>query len=120
MSSWGHDFRPDYLRLGGVAEQLGHPTVVALTATASPPVRDEIVASLRLPDEATGKRPQRHLGASGVRKPAAGVSSLDRARAAGHGTSVNRLVWPGAANRLVSCSDDRSLGVWQLTMSDEQ
>ena len=50
VSSWGHDFRPDYLRLGGVVEQLGHPTVVALTATASPPVRDEIVASLRLRD----------------------------------------------------------------------
>jgi ATP-dependent DNA helicase RecQ len=50
VSSWGHDFRPDYLRLGGVVEQVGHPTVVALTATASPPVRDEIVASLRLRD----------------------------------------------------------------------
>lgn len=40
---------------------------------------------------------------------------LDRARAAGHGTSVNRLVWPGRENRLVSCSDDRSLAVWQLS-----
>ncbi len=50
VSSWGHDFRPDYLRLGGVIEALGHPTVVALTATASPPVRDEIGASLGLRD----------------------------------------------------------------------
>jgi ATP-dependent DNA helicase RecQ len=48
VSSWGHDFRPDYLRLGAVIEELGHPTVVALTATASPPVRDEIVSSLGL------------------------------------------------------------------------
>ena len=39
---------------------------------------------------------------------------LDRARAAGHGTSVNRVVWPGSQNRLVSCSDDRSLAVWAL------
>ncbi|MBF9219946.1 WD40 repeat domain-containing protein [Hymenobacter ruricola] len=39
---------------------------------------------------------------------------LDRARSAGHGTSVNRLVWPGTENRLVSCSDDRSLAVWAL------
>ena len=39
---------------------------------------------------------------------------LDRIRAAGHGTSVNRLVWPGTENRLVSCSDDRSLAVWAL------
>jgi WD repeat-containing protein 61 len=39
---------------------------------------------------------------------------LDRARAAGHGTSVNKLVWPGSQQRLVSCSDDRSLAVWQV------
>ena len=50
VSSWGHDFRPDYLRLGQVVEQLGHPTVLALTATASPPVRAEIVEKLHLRD----------------------------------------------------------------------
>jgi ATP-dependent DNA helicase RecQ len=48
VSSWGHDFRPDYLRLGDVIERLGHPTVVALTATGSPPVREEIVERLGL------------------------------------------------------------------------
>lgn len=40
---------------------------------------------------------------------------VDRARHAGHGTSVNKLFWLGKQNRLVSCSDDRSLAVWQLT-----
>ncbi|MDP9497123.1 MAG: RecQ family ATP-dependent DNA helicase [Actinomycetota bacterium] len=50
ISSWGHDFRPDYLRLGQVVEQLGHPTVLALTATAAPPVRDEIVERLGMRD----------------------------------------------------------------------
>ncbi|MCU1409223.1 MAG: ATP-dependent helicase, RecQ family [Microbacteriaceae bacterium] len=48
VSSWGHDFRPDYLRLGDVIARLGHPTTVALTATGSPPVRDEIVERLGL------------------------------------------------------------------------
>ncbi len=50
LSSWGHDFRPDYLRLHHAIERLGRPTVLALTATASPPVREEIVSRLRLQD----------------------------------------------------------------------
>ncbi len=60
VSSWGHDFRPDYLRLGSVIEQLDHPPVLALTATAAPPVRDEIVARL------------------GMREPALVVTGFDR------------------------------------------
>ncbi|MGN7251871.1 RecQ family ATP-dependent DNA helicase [Arthrobacter sp. SAFR-014] len=50
VSSWGHDFRPDYLRLGEDRAQLGNPPVAALTATASPPVRDEIQQRLRMKD----------------------------------------------------------------------
>lgn len=50
ISEWGHDFRPEYLRLGAVIEELGHPTVLALTATASPPVRQEIVERLHMRD----------------------------------------------------------------------
>ncbi|MFL6064465.1 MAG: RecQ family ATP-dependent DNA helicase [Friedmanniella sp.] len=50
VSAWGHDFRPDYLRLGPVIERLGHPPVVALTATAALPVRRDIVARLGLRD----------------------------------------------------------------------
>jgi ATP-dependent DNA helicase RecQ len=50
VSSWGHDFRPDYLRLGEVRGQLGNPPVVGLTATASPPVRDEVQQRLRMKD----------------------------------------------------------------------
>ncbi|MFB4269843.1 RecQ family ATP-dependent DNA helicase [Nonomuraea sp. GTA35] len=50
ISSWGHDFRPDYLRLGQVAEALGRPVIAALTATAAPPVRAEIAERLGLRD----------------------------------------------------------------------
>jgi len=50
ISEWGHDFRPEYLRLGAAIEDLGRPTVLALTATASPVVRDEIVERLGLRD----------------------------------------------------------------------
>ncbi|HYI59655.1 MAG TPA: RecQ family ATP-dependent DNA helicase, partial [Microlunatus sp.] len=50
VSAWGHDFRPDYLRLGQVIERLGHPPVIALTATAALPVRRDIVDRLGLRD----------------------------------------------------------------------
>jgi ATP-dependent DNA helicase RecQ len=52
VSAWGHDFRPDYQRLGDVIEDLGHPVVIALTATAAPPVRAEIIERLGLVDPA--------------------------------------------------------------------
>jgi ATP-dependent DNA helicase RecQ len=50
VSQWGHDFRPEYLELGAAAEALGRPPVLALTATAAAPVREEIVSVLRLKD----------------------------------------------------------------------
>jgi len=48
ISEWGHDFRPSYLRLAKVREALGRPTVIALTATATPHVREDIVRQLQL------------------------------------------------------------------------
>jgi ATP-dependent DNA helicase RecQ len=50
ISEWGHDFRPDYLKLGAVADALGRPPILGLTATASPPVREEIVSRLGMRD----------------------------------------------------------------------
>lgn len=50
ISEWGHDFRPDYLRLGAFVAEMGHPTVLALTATAAPPVREEIIEKLHMHD----------------------------------------------------------------------
>ncbi|HET6285613.1 MAG TPA: RecQ family ATP-dependent DNA helicase [Amycolatopsis sp.] len=65
VSAWGHDFRPDYLRLGPVIERLGHPPVLALTATAALPVREDIVERLGLRDHreviAGFDRPNLHL-----------------------------------------------------------
>jgi ATP-dependent DNA helicase RecQ len=46
ISEWGYDFRPDYRRLGARVRELGAPPVLALTATATPLVRDAIVRSL--------------------------------------------------------------------------
>lgn len=60
ISEWGHDFRPDYLHLGAVIERLRHPPVLAMTATAAPEVREEIISRL------------------GMRNPAILVRGFDR------------------------------------------
>src|SRR5712691_2691373 len=60
ISTWGHDFRPDYLRLRSVIKSLGGVQTLALTATATPYVRSDIIEQL------------------GLRKPQAFVSGFDR------------------------------------------
>ncbi|MFB6263945.1 MAG: ATP-dependent DNA helicase RecQ [Bradymonadaceae bacterium] len=50
ISHWGHDFRPDYLELGTIREELDHPPVLALTATATRRVRRDILEQLGIED----------------------------------------------------------------------
>jgi len=70
ISQWGHDFRPDYLLLGAQAASLGAPVRLALTATAAPPVRQEIIRRLGLRDPVVVigdfDRPHLHLSAHHV------------------------------------------------------
>lgn len=49
ISEWGHDFRPDYLHIAEARQKLGNPLTIALTATATPKVQDDIVRLLGLP-----------------------------------------------------------------------
>ena len=60
ISEWGHDFRPDYLFLPRAVRDLGSPPILALTATATPHVRQDILRSL------------------GMRKPKVVVTSFNR------------------------------------------
>ena len=53
ISQWGHDFRPAYLGLGEAVQALGRPPVLALTATAPPRVKRDILAQLGLADDAS-------------------------------------------------------------------
>ncbi|WP_102260968.1 DNA helicase RecQ [Mesobacillus jeotgali] len=54
ISQWGHDFRPSYLQISGLAHRLPRkPIVLALTATATPKVREDICASLKINPENT-------------------------------------------------------------------
>ncbi|MCL4309616.1 MAG: ATP-dependent DNA helicase [Actinobacteria bacterium] len=48
ISEWGHDFRPEYMQIGALIAQMAGARVLACTATATPVVRDEIVARLGL------------------------------------------------------------------------
>ena len=50
ISEWGHDFRPDYLHIAETRRNLGNPLTVALTATATPKVQNDIIRLLGLPD----------------------------------------------------------------------
>jgi ATP-dependent DNA helicase RecQ len=50
VSEWGHDFRPDYLAVAAARERVGRPRTLAMTATASPHVREEILAALSIED----------------------------------------------------------------------
>ncbi len=53
ISEWGHDFRPDYARLGRFRERLGSPQTIALTATATPTVRNDVLHLLGLKEPQT-------------------------------------------------------------------
>ncbi len=73
ISQWGHDFRPDYLRIGTLLQRLAPPRVLACTATATPDVRAEIKKHLGLEgchEVLRGfARPNLHLSAKSVEGP---------------------------------------------------
>jgi ATP-dependent DNA helicase RecQ len=68
ISHWGHDFRPDYLKLKQAVETLGRPQVIALTATATPQVRADISEQLGLSDP--------HVSVAGFDRPNLGLRVL--------------------------------------------
>jgi RecQ family ATP-dependent DNA helicase len=80
VSEWGHDFRPDYLRLPEIAERLGRPTVMACTATATKAVAAEIVARFGLREPLQVR--------SGFDRP---NLSFDVVRLEGKGSKARRL-----------------------------
>lgn len=70
ISLWGHDFRPDYSKLGEIRKKLGSPTTIALTATATHRVQDDIIQQLELKPSV-----ERFLG--GMERPELGLNVHD-------------------------------------------
>jgi ATP-dependent DNA helicase RecQ len=100
ISEWGHDFRPAYLRLGERLRELGGPPVLALTATATQSVRDDIVKHLGMRDpEVVASSPHRANLAFEVME----ISGADRLRAMAR--FVKRLHRPG----IVYCATTKAV-----------
>lgn len=71
ISAWGHDFRPDYSRLGEFREIIGNPLTIALTATATGEVQKDIIAGLNLNPSET------KIFHQGIRRPNLRLEAVD-------------------------------------------
>jgi ATP-dependent DNA helicase RecQ len=96
ISQWGHDFRPEYLRLGEVRKQLGEPLTIALTATATPEVRADIVRNLEL------KSPAIHV--TGFDRPNLSYQSIVFAKAKNKQAELIDYLSRKKAGGIVYCS----------------
>ena len=92
ISEWGHDFRPDYLRIGEVADELAPIHVVACTATATPEVRADIAQRLRLRNPRVVvhgfARPNLYFAVERMRSEADKLSRLDELLDPGDGHAI--------------------------------
>ena len=100
ISEWGHDFRPSYLRLGALRKPLGNPVVLALTATATPRVREDIVERLQMRDPVEVIAPPHRKN---LRLSARVVRGDDKITAAAR--LIRRLQRPG----IVYCSTTKAV-----------
>jgi len=107
ISEWGHDFRPDYLQIGMLLEAVPGARVLACTATATPVVRDEIVARLGLPPDTPQllrgfARPNLSLRALEVETRRRRDAAVDAALEEALGTpGATRARGPGAGGAIV-------------------
>ncbi len=104
VSQWGHDFRPDYMMLGSIARRLGHPPILALTATAPPDVQLDIEEQLgmRSPFRLVGEliRPNLFLEVLPTVNDSAKDAALDRIFREVDGTGIVYTATVKEAERL--------------------
>lgn len=122
ISQWGHDFRPDYARLGEFRRHLRNPPTIALTATATPTVRDDVAKLLELKDPevlVTGfARPNLYFesrGGSESWKDAELLQFLTMTRGAGIVYAATRRACNDIADKLLAQLDGK-VGVYHAGM----
>jgi ATP-dependent DNA helicase RecQ len=116
VSQWGHDFRPDYMMLGAVAERLGRPPLMAVTATAGPEVQADIIRQLRMDDPflRIGEliRPNLFLEVQRTVNEAAKDAALERLLAEVDGTGIIYVATVKEGKRLRDSLAER----WPVTL----
>jgi len=116
VAEWGHDFRPDYLRLHDAIAALGRPPVMAATATATPRVAEEIAARLGLREWVSIRsgfdRPNVAFDVVSVE----GKGSVARKRA----VLLHVLSDPAARPAIVYCGTRKDTGELAATIAEEQ
>jgi ATP-dependent DNA helicase RecQ len=101
VSTWGHDFRPDYLRLKDVIAGLGKTCTLALTATATPYVRSDIIQQLGL------KTPQTFV--SGFDRPNLSIEVVHTQREREKITRIKRLAKSHAGSGIIYASTRKAV-----------
>jgi len=109
ISEWGHDFRPAYLRLGERLRELGSPPTLALTATATQAVREDIIRYLgmRQPEVVAGSPHRANLAFEVLQ-----ISGHDRIRALTR--FIKRLRRPGIIYCATTKAVDELYGALRL------
>jgi ATP-dependent DNA helicase RecQ len=104
ISEWGHNFRPDYLKLADTAREMGVERVLALTATATPSVVEDICRSFGVPPAGvvmTGfHRPNLFLTATPTRASERDAVLLDRIRSRPAGSGIVYVTLQATAERV--------------------
>ena len=106
ISEWGHNFRPDYLKLARLAKELNVGRVLALTATATPAVAEQIAAAFEIEPQAvvqTGfHRPNLELRSTPVTDAGRDDLLLERLNARGRGPTIVYVTLQKTAERIAS------------------
>jgi ATP-dependent DNA helicase RecQ len=111
VSFWGHDFRPEYMRLAEVRKQLGSPLTIAVTATATPQVRDDILVMLGM------QSPKLHV--TGFDRPNLAYTCRSMERYADKDAALLRFLRAHRGSGIVYCSTRKAVEQLTALLEDE-